>query len=302
MNESLRFCAPLRPVIVAMTISLLARQSGLGRADDIAVEQTSTRSILAGQADIRIVGAHYSTDSAAPSADVRLAQPDAPRPLPLPADSNSQHSEDNGGNSPPNFVPLNPGQQDAGAQNAAPQPGARQPQTLPPAPAAPAQRPLPQHPGEANEIDGGWKPIGAITFASQLPPGDVPQNLAEPRFARAGEIVAEPTEHCDDLAYTYDWQASAFCCGPLYFEEPNLERYGYTHGILQPIISGAHFFTTIPALPYKMVVHPPHECVYTLGYYRPGDPAPRQRVRDPFRLDAAAIEAALVVGIFLAAP
>ena len=51
-----------------------------------------------------------------------------------------------------------------------------------------------------------------------------------------------------------------------------------------------------------MVVHPPHECVYTLGYYRPGDPAPRQRVRDPFRLDAAAIEAALIVGIFLAAP
>ena len=64
-------------------------------------------------------------------------------------------------------------------------------------------------------------------------------------------IVAEPTEHCDDLAYTYYWQASAFCCGPLYFEEPNLERYGYTHGILQPIISGAHFLRPSQRFPTK---------------------------------------------------
>jgi hypothetical protein len=197
--------------------------------------------------------------------------------------------------------------QGLGTQNAAPQNSPPQPGELPPAPpprsqAAPAQKPLPLRPGEAEEIDGGWKPIGAVTFASQLPPGELPQNLAASRFARAGEIIAGPSEVCDDLAYTYYWESTSFCCGPLYFEEPNLERYGYTHGILQPIISGAHFFATIPLLPYKMVVHPPHECVYTLGYYRPGDHAPRQRVRDPFRLDAAAIEAALVVGIFLAVP
>ena len=83
MPRSARLLSPRRSLC---SLGRVAR----GRADDMAVEQTSTRSILAGQADIRIVGAHYSADSSAPNADVRLAQRDVPLPLPFPADSNSQ--------------------------------------------------------------------------------------------------------------------------------------------------------------------------------------------------------------------
>jgi hypothetical protein len=43
---------------------------------------------------------------------------------------------------------------------------------------------------------------------------------------------------------------------------------------VQPFASAANFFCTIPILPYKMGLELPNECVYTLGYYRPGDCAP----------------------------
>ena len=66
-----------------------------------------------------------------------------------------------------------------------------------------------------------------------------------------------------------------FCHRPLYFEEINLERYGYGCGwCLQPGASAAHFFGTVPALPYLMTVDCPHECIYTLGHYRPGSCPP----------------------------
>ncbi len=70
---------------------------------------------------------------------------------------------------------------------------------------------------------------------------------------------------------TYMWKASALCHKPLYFEEEALERYGHScTPCLQPFVSGAHFFLTIPVLPYCMGITPPNECMYALGHYRPG--------------------------------
>lgn len=74
---------------------------------------------------------------------------------------------------------------------------------------------------------------------------------------------------------TFMWKASALCHKPLYFENVALERYGHSWGWhLQPFVSAAHFFTTVPILPYKMGLTPPNECIYALGYYRPGNCAP----------------------------
>lgn len=77
------------------------------------------------------------------------------------------------------------------------------------------------------------------------------------------------------IASNVRWQASAACHKPLYFEEMQLERYGHEIGPLaQPVVSTAHFFANIAVLPYKAGIHPPHECQYALGYYRPGSCAP----------------------------
>ncbi len=74
---------------------------------------------------------------------------------------------------------------------------------------------------------------------------------------------------------TFHWTASSLCHRPAYFQDTQLERYGHTVGPwLQSFASGGHFFLSVPALPYAVGLFPPNECVYTLGYYRPGSCTP----------------------------
>ena len=86
---------------------------------------------------------------------------------------------------------------------------------------------------------------------------------------------------------------------PLYFQDPMLERYGHSVGnyfgplgrymaypvdkhtqttqrnqIAQPFVSIGLFATQILALPYNMIMDPPWEAQYDLGYWRPGDKIP----------------------------
>ena len=96
----------------------------------------------------------------------------------------------------------------------------------------------------------------------------------------------------------FTWKASGLCHKPLYFEEVHLERYGHSWGpYLDPAISAAHFFTAIPLLPYKMGLEPPNECIYTLGYYRPGNCAPYLLDPIPFSARGALFQAGAVVGV-----
>jgi len=102
---------------------------------------------------------------------------------------------------------------------------------------------------------------------------------------------------------TFTWKASGLCHKPLYFEDVHLERYGHSWGpYLQPIISGGHFFLTIPVLPYKMGLYPPTECMYTLGYYRPGSCAPYLLDPLPISVRAGLAQAGVATGLVYALP
>jgi hypothetical protein len=86
----------------------------------------------------------------------------------------------------------------------------------------------------------------------------------------AGQFVWMPTP--------YTWISPAFYHHPLYFEQPNLERYGIGRArAIQPLLSSIHFFGSIPLVPYKTWTHHPRERVYTLGQGRPGNCVPVQR-------------------------
>ncbi len=107
----------------------------------------------------------------------------------------------------------------------------------------------------------------------------------------------EPFDGRNYIASTVQWTASGLCHKPLYFEQVQLERYGHEIGpVLQPLVSSAHFFGSIPILPYKMGIHPPNECQYTLGYYRPGNCAPYMVPPFPISLRGAAVQAGAVIG------
>lgn len=102
---------------------------------------------------------------------------------------------------------------------------------------------------------------------------------------------------------TYNWKASGLCHKPLYFEQVAVERYGHSAPTLvQDVLCGAHFFASVPALPYMMGLCPPDECQYSLGYYRPGNCAPFLIDPIPLSLRAGLFQAGAIVGGILIIP
>jgi hypothetical protein len=148
-----------------------------------------------------------------------------------------------------------------------------------------------------------YVPITQVTADTDLPSGLAPGMPGSEIKQSATPVVRVPTfgDVRLDAGWAvndFEWLATAMKHKPLYFEDVNAERYGYTVSpLLQPAISGAHFFANVAALPYKMTTHPPCECIYTLGHYRPGDCAPRRWHHEPLDAKAAAVEAGVVVGL-----
>jgi hypothetical protein len=132
------------------------------------------------------------------------------------------------------------------------------------------------------------KNIKELTTNILPPEGDLPRDCP------LGDEVYQKRQFSP---ITYTWTASGLCHKPLYFEDVQLERYGHMAGPwVQPFASGAHFFATIPILPYKMGLEPPFECMYSLGYYRPGDCAPYLFDPIPLSVRGALYEAGGWVG------
>jgi hypothetical protein len=112
------------------------------------------------------------------------------------------------------------------------------------------------------------------------------------------ESDAAPLVIWSDEVFT--WAAPNLFHQPLYFEEPNLERYGVgPRRILHAPISAAHFFTNIAVLPYQVASTPPRTRHYTLGHYRPGDRVPYRFHRAPFSVKGFVAQGAVAAGIVL---
>jgi hypothetical protein len=167
---------------------------------------------------------------------------------------------------------------------------------------------------EAEEIAGSpaadqerpFRPITEVTIDASFPPGALP---GQPGTEPEGYVQSPPPKFDDARLWggwgevDYQWSATALCHRPLYFEQVNLERYGYTVGpYIQPVVSGAHFFLTIPTLPYKLVAQPPRECVYTLGYYRAGSRVPRRWHHVNWDPTAATVEGFVATGLVFLIP
>ncbi len=104
-------------------------------------------------------------------------------------------------------------------------------------------------------------------------------------------------------ASTYTWQASNIFYQPLYFEDPDLERYGHAWPFfVQPIVSSLRFTVQAIGLPYQSVIDPPCCRVYPLGFYRPGECAPKLIYQIPWNTEAAAAEAGAIAGVYFLFP
>jgi len=101
----------------------------------------------------------------------------------------------------------------------------------------------------------------------------------------------------------YHWKPTDLYHFPLYFEDPPLERYGHTHHeLVQPFVSAQRFGMQLIGLPYQMTIDPILKKTYTLGWYRPGEPAPMLLYQVPWNTEAAAAQAGVMTGLFFLVP
>lgn len=99
------------------------------------------------------------------------------------------------------------------------------------------------------------------------------------------------------------WLASNLHHNPLYFEDPALERYGHTHNdYVQPFVSAGRFVTQTVGIPYQMAIDPPWTARSTLGWYRPGECAPRLKYRIPVNGKGVATELMTLAALVLIIP
>lgn len=133
-----------------------------------------------------------------------------------------------------------------------------------------------------------------------------------PKGSKTGGSIAIPqTERLDKTPYTkrnfeetvFTWEPSNLSYNPLYFEDAPLERYGHTyHPALQPFVSTARFGLQLVGLPYQMAIDPIYKRRYPLGYYRPGEWAPKKLYQIPFNIEAAIVEGGALTGAFFLIP
>ena len=158
------------------------------------------------------------------------------------------------------------------------------------------------------------KPLSSINATIKATSGDLPQSHAAVRLSEAGVLFDAIDDSRPWMAATQcEWDAPSTRHLPLFFEEPNLERLCYTQRylwdvkgidtppvvaeIIQPAISGVHFFTNLGLVPYKCGVDSPIEPIYTLGVDRPGSPIVYREYLIPFSLPGTIYQAGVVSGL-----
>lgn len=132
------------------------------------------------------------------------------------------------------------------------------------------------------------RPVSSLNASIRHNEGELPSNLAAPHLAAEGTFFDMVGHGRPWMVSQYEWDAPATRHLPLYFEEPNLERMGYTcccnphctecescwwqEDYVQPFVSAIHFYGQVAIVPIRVFCEPPAEPVYTLGVDRPGSP------------------------------
>lgn len=176
--------------------------------------------------------------------------------------------------------------------------------------------PVPAVPGKSQYASGEDSSFGNTLFS--MPSMDTVS--LESRYAAPGNETPpenQAAKHNQQFETRYKWQSPSYAGfrpnrnsfpirhNPLYFEDPNLERCGISHGCLTDAVSIIHFAARIPALPYLAAADHPTSCVRA----KPDCPTCHQFGPDAYfphpgeiDLSAAAIQGAATVGLIFLIP
>ncbi|MFP6764922.1 MAG: hypothetical protein VB858_14950, partial [Planctomycetaceae bacterium] len=184
-----------------------------------------------------------------------------------------------------------------------------------PAPAVSRQPNTIRRVGAQSFIDAGYqnttsdpgklkKVTTILPYADYMPAGTsnqpVAENLREPEEI---DLSSDEASIRSMEATVFQWQPSNLWHYPLYFEDPGLERSGHSfEHWLQPFYSVGRFGVQLVGIPYQMTLDPICKKRYALGWYRPGECAPKQVGQVPWNTRAVINQAAVTTGAFFALP
>ena len=170
-----------------------------------------------------------------------------------------------------------------------------------PAPESADRQGLPRLSPDEEETVEERKGIGQLRARITPSKGDMPTDYATRRFERAPSYYHGYGMARGWYNSSIAWNNPGIAHHPLWFQDLNLERYGYNYGIGQTLVSSVKFCADAALLPYNLIAQPPCDCVYTLGYDRPGNCVPYRCYRLPWRPEAALFIGGVTTGlVFLA--
>jgi len=120
-----------------------------------------------------------------------------------------------------------------------------------------------------------------------------PEDATEGRLPPPVPLPFGPDREAGWSVKTKNWVAPAYCHQPTYYEDVMLEHHGHERcPPMQPILSGARFYSGIFFTPYLAYMRPPLKDIPNTGHYRPGSCAPAIRQRAPYDPGAVKFQAA----------
>jgi hypothetical protein len=153
-----------------------------------------------------------------------------------------------------------------------------------------------------SEITSQLRPLHAVQLDIRVAKGRLPDDRSTEMTGALDTVYYTAGADPADFEHPMFIAPPDFCHRPLYFEEFGLERYGESHGILQPAVSAGRFFGNFPMLPYRLIAEPACGCVCTVGPYVPGACGPYKSYLPPLDTRAALAEAAIIAGLVLLIP
>lgn len=134
--------------------------------------------------------------------------------------------------------------------------------------------------------------------------GVTPEDATAGRLPPRMPLPFGPDRGSDWTLSTYNWIAPVYCHNPNYYEDVMLEHHGHERcPPLQPILSGARFYSGLFFTPYLAYLHPPCQDFTNAGHYRVGSPAPALRQRAPYSPGAIKLQLLMTsTGVLILAP
>lgn len=150
----------------------------------------------------------------------------------------------------------------------------------------PEKLPRPSPAGEADREDLGiqleppspdqlFRPESEAAFRGRLRQELERRGIPAPFPGEVGPAPPAPLQESRCFAPQAAMEVPGVVCyHPLYFEDPNAERYGWSLGLLQPAVSTGKFYFNTLMLPWHLAVMP----CWTWECEGPGEPLPGDAV------------------------